>query len=409
MGLFDKFRRDKQGPEKRSGVSVPQSDPNFLQIMGLDGFSSAGETVTIEKAIGIPAIWAAVNFLSGLMAGLPLHLYKKDGDNRDIVKDGLGAILHDAVNDEMTSFAWRKAMYVAYFTGGRHMSFIERNKKGEVINIWPLIPRKVTIQQKNNKKKYVYKEESRTVTYQASDVIDLVFMPKDDLLGHRSPIMQNKATIALMLAITKYGSRFFNNGGVPPFTVEGPFETPGGMARASNDLERAVTDAAVKDRLALVLPRGHKINPLGVDPEKSQMVESQRFLIEQAARIYSIPPVFLQDMTHGTFSNTEQQDLQLVKHTIKQVVEQFEQELNLKLFGRKQSNFYAEMNMDGVLRGDFITRMDGTSKAIMSGQLTPNEARRRDNKPDMDGGNRLYMQGAMAPIEDIGKEGQNNE
>ena len=80
----------------------------------------------------------------------------------------------------------------------------------------------------------------------------------------------------------------------------------------------------------------------------------QRFSIEQIARVYQVPPVFLQDLTHGTFSNTEQQDLHLVKHTIKRWIEQLEQELNLKLFPRGSSEF-VEFSLDGLLRGDIKT------------------------------------------------------
>lgn len=150
--------------------------------------------------------------------------------------------------------------------------------------------------------------------------------------------------------------------------------------------------------MALVLPAGLDIKELGTDAQKSQMVELKQFLIEEIARIYSLPPVFLQDLTHGTFSNTEQQDLQLVKHTIKRWVEAFEQELNLKLFGRGKPRYFVEMNMDGLLRGDFKTRMDGYAQAIQSGVLKPNEARRKENLPDDPAGDMLMIQGATVPI-----------
>jgi HK97 family phage portal protein len=121
-------------------------------------------------------------------------------------------------------------------------------------------------------------------------------------------------------------------------------------------------------------------------------------MIEQIARIYSIPPTFLQDLTHGTFSNTEQQDLHFTKHTIKRWIEQFEQEMNLKLFGRNSNSQFVEMNVDGLLRGDFKTRMDGYAQGIQNAILTPNEARRRENLPDDAGGDGLLVQGATVPL-----------
>jgi HK97 family phage portal protein len=106
----------------------------------------------------------------------------------------------------------------------------------------------------------------------------------------------------------------------------------------------------------------------------------------------------LQDLSHGTFSNTEQQDLHFVKHTIKRWVEQFEQELNLKLFGWNSHSRYVEFNLDGLLRGDFKTRMDGYAQGIQNALITPNEARRRENMPDQPNGDNLLIQGATVPL-----------
>src|SRR5690606_10632743 len=125
---------------------------------------------------------------------------------------------------------------------------------------------------------------------------------------------------------------------------------------------------------------GLTATPVGVDAQKAQMIEAQRFVIEQIARIYSLPPVLLQDLSRGTYSNTEQQDLHFVKHTIMRWVGQIEGELNLKLFGRSARTTYAEFNLAGLLRGDFMTRMQGYAQAIQNGVLMPNEARALENR-----------------------------
>ena len=223
-------------------------------------------------------------------------------------------------------------------------------------------------------------------------------MLKSDMLNHRSPILSNREVIGRAQAITRYGSRFFQNGGVPPFVIMGPAMSPGAMDRAGEQLADAIKKAAKEDRMALVLPDGYTLEQIGVDPEKAQLVETNRFIIEELARIYSLPPTFLQDLTHGTFSNTEQQDLHFVKHTIKRWVEQFEQEINLKLFGRGNTTLFVEMNVDGLLRGDFKTRMEGHAKAVQNAILKPNEVRRRENLPDDPQGDTLLIQGATVPL-----------
>ena len=133
------------------------------------------------------------------------------------------------------------------------------------------------------------------------------------------------------------------------------------------------------------------------NPTDSQFLDTQRFSIEQIARIYSLPPVFLQDLTHGTFSNTEQQDLHFVKHTVKRWVEQFEQEMNLKFFGRG-SDFYVEFNVDGLLRGDLKTLMEAYATSIQNGIRTPNEVRAIENLPDKENADDLLIQGATVPL-----------
>lgn len=395
------WNRKKAAAEPRASIEdpkVPITSQSIIALLGAGGTSAAGVTVTLENALGVPAIWAAVNFISGTIAGLPLHVYRKTEGGREKVSGGLSSILHDAVNDECSSFEWRKYSFERVLTGGRSLTFIERNVAGRIINLWPMNPAEVTVKRKAGRKVYVLQQGGKTTTYAAAEIIDIPFMLDADLLTARSPLLSNKDTVGLAIAATHYGSKFFNNGGVPPFVMTGNFQTGAGLKRASEDLEQAVQESAKEGRLALTLPAGHEIKSIGVDPEKSQLVELKRFLIEEVARIYSLPPNFLQDLSHGTFSNTEQQDLHLVKHTMKRWVEQVEQEMNLKLFGRNSNNQYVEFNLDGLLRGDFKTRMDGYATAIQNGVLKPNEARRQENRPDDPAGDVLLIQGATVPL-----------
>lgn len=402
MALLDLFRRGTT-PEARAQVEdprVPVSASNFWERFGLGGMgmSAAGVPVTIDNALGVPAVWAAVNVLSGELASLPLHVYRRSGEGRRRVNGKLATLLHDAVNDELTSYQWRKSLFDAVFTGGRAFTFIERNAVGSVMNLWPLDPSRVTVRRRNGRTEYVHDEDGRKVTYSAAEIIDVPFMLKADGLAHRSPIMTNADVIGMAIAATQYGSKYFQGGGVPPFAIKGGFVSGAAMQRAAEDLADAVRKAAKEQRQALVLPANMEIQPIGVDPQKSQLIEAKRFMIEEIARIYSIPPTFLQDLSRATFSNAEQQDLHLVKHTLLRWVDQFEKELNLKLFGRSSTVQFVEMNVDGLLRGDFKTRMDGYSTAIQHGVMTPNEARRKENLPDQPEGDDLYMQGAMVKL-----------
>ena len=147
----------------------------------------------------------------------------------------------------------------------------------------------------------------------------------------------------------------------------------------------------------LALPAGHELKSVGFSPEEMQLLELQRFCIEQIARIYSLPPVFLQDLSNGTYSNVEQQDLHLTKHTLRRWIEQTEQEMNLKLFGR-ESDLQVRFNVDSLLRGDLKTRMEGHAVAIQNGIKTPNEVREVEGMEPLGSGDDLMIQGAAVPI-----------
>ncbi len=382
--------------EKR-GATFTQSDPrSMLEIFGMAGPSA----VSMEEALGVPAVWAAVNFMAGTIAGLPLHVFEKTTTARRKIRPTRAnptvVMLEDAVNDDLSSFQWRFEMMTAVLTEGRFVSYIERNDRGQPVNLYPL-PDATVKRLGNGRKQYEHRANGKAQTYDQAEVLDVTFMLKKDLLSHRSPLRQCAVAIGKAANANEYGSKLFRNGGLPAFTLQGPFGSEKSAARASDNIAEATKKAARQGANVLSIPTGHELKPLGSDPDKMQLVETQRFAVEEIARIYSLPPTFLQDLTHGTFSNTEQQDLHFVKHTMRRWLEQIEAEMNLKFFGRGSSRV-AEFNVDGLLRGDFRTRMEGNSTAIQTGQMTPNEARKSDRREPLEGGDRLFIQGATVPL-----------
>ena len=394
MALFDRFRKTEH--RNLENPNAPVSAVDFLQIMGWgDLYASSGVTVNVDTALSVPAIWAAVNFIAGTIAGLPLQVYEKQPDGGRKKSDGLlSKILHDSINEDMSSFEWRKYSFEQVLTGGRSITYIEKEASGQIVNLYPLDPTKVRVERLVDGKK-IYRVNSKI--YDSKEILDIPFMLKANMTDARGPISQNKDVIGMAISATRYGSKAFQSGGIPPAVLVGPFSSGAAAARASEDVAAATMKLAKEGRPIMALPLGHDLKSIGLDPEKMQLLELQQFSIEQIARIYSLPPVFLQDLTHGTFSNTEQQDLHFVKHTVKRWVEQFEQEMNLKFFGRG-SDFYVEFNVDGLLRGDFKTRMEAYATSIQNGIRTPNEVRAIENLDSMENADALLIQGATVAL-----------
>lgn len=380
MNLFGlDIKRSETRAATVENPTVALSSENILSFFGVG--SASLPHVTIATALTVPAVLCAVSFLSRTLAAIPLHAYRKTTEGAERLTGPTALTIHEFPNEEMDSFKMRQYFWQQVFTGGRGLAWIER--KGEdVVAIWPMDPRKVSVKRVNLKLIYTFEGKR----YPAADVIDVPFMLKEDMIGHDGPINKARKAIQLALAMNDYGSNFFAGGGVPPLALTGPLpQGADGLKRAMADMTRAIEAAKSSQKPVFPIPPGHELKPVGFDPAKGQMTEARLFQIQEIARTWQLPPVFLQDLSRGTFANVEQQDLSLIKHLLSQWVKAFEGEANLKLFGRRSSREvggrYVEHNLSGLMRGDFKTRIEGIARGIQTGQLTPNEARALENRP----------------------------
>ncbi|MER9188657.1 phage portal protein [Mesorhizobium australicum] len=380
--------------------TVPVSSENFLAFFGIQ--TANLPNVSIDTALTVPAVWAAVSFMSRTLATLPMHAYRKTKDGPQKLSGKIETVVHDAPNDGQGSFKFWQWFWQQVFTGGRGLAWIDRTPQG-VEALWPMDPMRTTVKFSNGILTYQYSPYSNQQgikEYPAADVIDVPFMLRSNGYMHYGPINMAAKAIQLAIAMNDYGSNFFAGGGVPPLALQGPL--PAGdaaMKRAQADIKRSVDAAKNANEPVFPIPAGYTLNPVGLDPAKGQMIEARRFQVEEIARAYQLPPVFLQDLSRATFSNVEQQDLHLVKHLIGQWAQALEDELNLKLFGRGNGSRYVEHNLDGLLRGDFVSRMTGYGQAIQNGIRTPNEVRSLENLPSKDAAaDKLYIQGATVAL-----------
>ena len=292
MGLIDRFIKT----EKRSleNPNIPVSADDFLHIMGWGNYSSAaGITVNTDNALGVPVVWAAVNFISGTLASLPLEVHRRTDVGFELVRDGVGAWLDRAVNPTLSSFAWRKYIFEQVLTGGRAVTLIVRNGAGTVTDLVPLDTSNLHVYETNENGFAGRGYRARTEVYSASEVIDLTFMLKHNQIDIRGPIAHHKDIIGMAIGATRYAAKAFQSGGIPPAVLQGPFQSGAAAQRASEDVAQATAKLAKEGRPVMALPSGHELKAVGFSPEDMQLIELQKFCVEQIARIYSLPPVFL--------------------------------------------------------------------------------------------------------------------
>lgn len=381
------------------------------------GQTDAGKVVNERSAMQMTAVYACVRVLAESIASLPLHLYIRNGDGDRARAEGhrLYFLLHDEPNPEMSSFIFRETLMTHILLWGNGYAQILRNGKGEIMALYPLMPSKMSVERDEKGQLYyrynrfgdeppTMKDESDpAVILMPEDVLHIPGLGFDGLVGY-SPISMTKNAIGLALAAEEYGSKFFSNGAAPAGVLEHP-----GIIKDVSKLRESWNETFGGSRNAgkvAILEEGLHFNPISMSPQDSQLLETRQYQLNEIARIFRIPPHMVADLSKATFSNIEQQSLEFVKYTLDPWVCRWEQAMARSLLADKEKrNYEIRFNVDGLLRGDYKSRMEGYAVGINNGFMCPNDVRRLENLdliPAEKGGDDFLIQGAMIKLEDAG-------
>lgn len=381
----------------------------------LFGRTTSGKPVNERTAMQTTAVYACVRILAEAVASLPLHVYEyRDDGGKKLVHDHpLYYLLHDEPNPEMTSFVFRETLMSHLLIWGNAYAQIIRDGAGRVLGLYPLLPDKMEVQRDDKGNiYYVYSRNSDenptfkeygNIKLKAEDVLHIPGLGFDGLIGY-SPIAMAKNAVGMTLACEEYGASFFANGANPGGVLEHPgvLKDPSKVRESWNSVYRGVSNA---HKIA-VLEEGMKYQQIGIPPEEAQFLETRKFQINEIARLYRIPPHMVGDLDKSSFSNIEQQSLEFVKYTLDPWVIRWEQSLqrSLLLPGEK-GKYFIKLNVDGLLRGDYQSRMNGYAVGRQNGWFSANDIREMENMnpiPDDEGGNLYLVNGAMTKLADAG-------
>ncbi len=381
----------------------------------LFGRTTSGKPVNERTAMQTTAVYACVRILAEAVASLPLHVYEyQDDGGKKLVHDHpLYYLLHDEPNPEMTSFVFRETLMSHLLIWGNAYAQIVRDGAGRVLGLYPLLPDKMDVQRddrgniyyvysRNSDENPMFKEYGN-IKLKAEDVLHIPGLGFDGLIGY-SPIAMAKNAVGMTLACEEYGASFFANGANPGGVLEHPgvLKDPSKVRESWNSVYRGVNNA---HKIA-VLEEGMKYQQIGIPPEEAQFLETRKFQINEIARLYRIPPHMVGDLDKSSFSNIEQQSLEFVKYTLDPWVIRWEQSLqrSLLLPGEK-GKYFIKLNVDGLLRGDYQSRMNGYAVGRQNGWFSANDIREMENLnpiPDEEGGNLYLINGAMTKLADAG-------
>ena len=323
----------------------------------------------------------------------------------------------------MTSFVFRETLMTHLLLWGNAYSRIIRNGKGEAVGLYPLMPDRMTVGRDEKGRLYyeymVSNDDAKTlkdgmVRLSPYDVLHIPGLGFDGLVGY-SPIAMAKNAIGLAIAAEEYGSKFYANGATP----SGILEYPGTVKEPDKVREswNAGFGGSSNAHKIAVLEEGMKYTPISISPNEAQFLETRKFQINEIARIFRVPPHMVGDLEKSSFSNIEQQSLEFVKYTLEPWLVRWEQAMQRALIPQDdKSKYFIKFNVDGLLRGDYQSRMQGYATARQNGWMSANDIRELENLdriPAEDGGDLYLINGNMMPLSmsgaAYGKEENQNE
>ena len=405
MGILNGLFKSRDKPQNRVG-----SGGAFLF-----GSTTSGKTVNERTAMQTTAVYACVRILAEAIAGLPLHIYRYrlDGGKERIPQHPLYYLLHDEPNPEMTSFVFRETLMSHLLLWGNAYAQIVRNGRGQAVALYPLLPCKMEVNRAaNGELVYTYYRDydesglnpkGGYVTLRKDDILHIPGLGFDGLIGY-SPIAMAKNAIGMSLATEEYGASFFANGANPGGVLEHPGVIKD-IQRVKESWNSAYQGSGNAHRVA-VLEEGMKFQAIGIPPEQAQFLETRKFQINEIARIFRVPPHMVGDLEKSSFSNIEQQSLEFVKYTLDPWVVRWEQSLQQALIlPSEKSSLFIKFNVDGLLRGDYQSRMNGYAVGRQNGWMSANDIRELEDMnriPAEEGGDLYLVNGNMLSLPQAG-------
>jgi len=359
---------------------------SFQSIWGAgDSFAfttEAGTNIDQQTSMRINAFYACVLLISDTISTLPVDSFiRRDGD-RVPYRPQPSWIQRPDV-DLLRTEHYQQVL-ISLLLDGNAFVRVYRDNSGQVANLVVIDPSRVEVTRTPVTRELIYIIDSnQDFPVYAQDMLHITEMRKAGDLRGMSRVSELKDNLGLSSALQSFASRFFGQGA----TTSG-IETPMGLN--SEQAKQLVEGYDGKHRgfrkahKTGILTGGAKFVRTGVNPDEAQMLDSQKFAVEQIARIFRVPPHMIGVTTAGamSYNSVEQQNINFVTHTLRPYIAKMEDAYSTLL----PQGAFIRFNVDGLLRGDFSTRMQGYSIGSQAGFLSVNDIRRFEDLRPVDGG-----------------------
>lgn len=385
---------------QNSYSSDPLTEEKIVRMLsgGYGVPTSAGMVVNEQTAMRVSTVYRCVSLLAGTIASLPCEIYRKKGEKAEIADDHPAYyLLHNEPNPLMTANTFWKTFVTSALMWGNGYGPIQRTGLGAPSAVLHLPPTSVTVSYSRDYSRLVYDISQRDGSarrLEQSDMLHYPFIGWTDGLG-RSPLECAREAVGLAAAAEEFNSRFFSQGNAADIAIEVPGSLTDDQLKRMLEVYKRTRSGVDKQRLPLISMGGGRVTRLDFDAEKSQMVDSRNFQVEDICRFYGVPPHMVGHTTKTTSwgSGIEEMTLGFVKFTLRDILKGLEQEIDRKLL--RSARFYCKFNLEALLRGDSKARAEFYKSALggtqAPGYLTVNEVRALENKEPLPGGDELYV------------------
>jgi HK97 family phage portal protein len=398
------------------GLSPGPTDDFWYGPVGTQ--TVAGVRVDENIAMTYSACWAATRLLSTSGGMLPLKLMRKlpGGGSEPHTDDPRYSLVHDAPNLDMPSMMWRASRIAQQVNRGNCYSEIEYSRGGQVLALNPIdasrIPKENIRRGKDGRLVYFVNENDGTKTPLRDFEVLHVPSPMSDvgIIG-KGVVEHARMSIGFGIATETQGAAYFGNGARPLLVIKGgKFKSP--EERAEYRRTWMQTHGGPQNNgLPAMLPPEADITALSFSAEDSQFLSTRQHNTEEIARWYGVPPHLIGHLLRSTHNNIEHQSLEFVKYSLMSWLVLWEQELNRKLLTpEERKTLFFRHNVDGLERGDLLTRTNALKEQFFNGKITLNEWRALDDEnPVGPLGDIHFVQQAMIPLEFAAKGPQQPE
>jgi HK97 family phage portal protein len=384
--------------------NIGLTDPRLYHFVGGES-TDAGERVSVDGSMNNGVVWACTRRNAETVSTLPLHLYRMDLDRKAQRADDhpLYSVLHNRPNIEMTAVEFWEAMVGCYLLWGNAYASIDRGSIGQIVALNPMRPDRVTVRrQVDGSLIYIYTFAGLTQTFNEDDVFHIKGFSLDGLMG-MSPVSQARQTLGSARAAERASAAIFRNGMRPSGTLSAPSYLNAAQREDAKVILAAFKGAAQTGGTPL-LEGGWKWEKLEIPPNDAQMLETRAFHVEEICRWFDIPPVLIGHSGQTTWgSGIEQIMLGWLTLGLRSHLKRIEQAIWARLLtAKEQASYYAEFNVDALLRADSAARAQQMASLAQNGLRTRDELRALDNFPPIAGGDKATVQSNLVPLEIIG-------